>query len=109
MMTWIMIGLMAAVTFYNRYAFFSPHLKFSIGPRLQSLLSYTAPAVLTALWVPIVFVRDAPHAESKALNLDLDNPYFLAGLITVAISALVRKPLVTVVAGVAVFIGLSQF
>lgn len=108
-MIWVMIGLMAAVTFYNRYAFFSPHLKFSIGPRLQSLLSYTAPAVLTALWVPIVFVHDASGGEGKTLNLDLDNPYLMAGLITVAISALVRKPLVTVVSGVAVFIGLSQF
>ncbi|WP_439135701.1 AzlD domain-containing protein [Pseudomaricurvus sp.] len=108
MMIWVMIGLMAAVTFYNRYAFFSPHLKFSIGSRLQSLLSYTAPAVLTALWVPIVFVQHTSAPNEKVLNLNFDNPYFTAGLITVAISALVRQPLVTVIAGVAVFVSLSQ-
>ncbi len=108
MMMWLMIGLMALVTFYNRYAFFSPQLKFSIGPRLQSLLSYTAPAVLTALWVPIVFVSEHPDMEAKQLNWQLDNPYFCAGLITVAISAFVRKPLITVALGVLVFAGWSR-
>jgi len=97
MMLWLLIAAMALITFYNRYAFFSPRLKFSIRPEIQSILQFTAPAVLTALWVPIVFVREG------ALNTQWNDPYLLAGLVTVAVSATLKKPLPTVLIGVAVF------
>ncbi len=101
-MIWLLIVLMALITFSNRYALLSPKLKFSVGPKLQSLLKYTAPAVLTALWVPIVFIR-----EDK-LAIQLDNPYLLAGVITIGIIIITRKPLLTVLLGMAVFILLSH-
>jgi len=97
MMLWLLIGAMALITFYNRYAFFSPRLKFSIRPEIQSILQYTAPAVLTALWVPIVFVKEG------ALNTQWNDPYLLAGVLTVVVSVVLKKPLPTVLIGVLVF------
>lgn len=96
-MLWLLIGAMALITFYNRYAFFSPRLKFSIRPEIQSILQYTAPAVLTALWVPIVFVKDG------TLNTQWNDPYLLAGVVTVVVSATLKKPLPAVLIGVTVF------
>lgn len=96
-MIWVLIGLMALVTFYNRYAFFSPNLKLSIGARTRSMLKYTAPAVLTALWVPIVFVKNTQ------LNTDLTDPYLVAGLLTVVLSLVIKHPLVIVAVGLLIF------
>jgi branched-subunit amino acid transport protein len=96
-MLWLLIGAMALITFYNRYAFFSPRLKFFIRPEIQSILQYTAPAVLTALWVPIVFVKDG------TLNTQWNDPYLLAGAVTVVVSATLKKPLPAVLIGVTVF------
>ena len=96
-MLWLLIGAMALITFYNRYAFFSPRLKFSIRPEIQSILQYTAPAVLTALWVPIVFVKDG------TLSTQWNDPYLLAGMVTVVVSATLKKPLPAVLIGVTVF------
>lgn len=102
-MLWIMIGLMTAITFYNRYAFFSPRIKFSIRPEIQSVLQYTAPAILTALWVPIVFIKD------NAISTNPDNPYLVAGVITIAVSLLLKKPLLIVLIGLLFFSLLSFY
>ncbi|WP_263080805.1 AzlD domain-containing protein [Endozoicomonas sp. Mp262] len=101
-MIWLLLGLMALITFSNRYALFSPRFKFSVGPKLQSLLKYTAPAVLTALWVPIVFIRN------EQLDLQINNPYLIAGVVTIATSLLLKKPLVTVMLGITIFMVLSH-
>ena len=100
-MKWCLLISMATITFMNRYAFFSPRFKLTIGPTLQSLLKYTAPAVLTALWAPIIFIRDS-H-----LNIEINNAYFLAGLFAIVISALIKKPLPTVILAITSFVLLS--
>ena len=97
-----MIGLMTLITFYNRYALLSPNVKITIGPKLQSFLKYTAPAVLTSLWVPIVFVKE------QQINLDLSDPYLSAGLITVIVSLFIRKPLIIVITGLIIFTVLTH-
>jgi branched chain amino acid efflux pump len=96
-MIWILLALMTLITFYNRYALFSPLIKIPLGSRAQSFLRYTAPAILTSLWVPIVFVKD------KNLNTNLTDPYLAAGLITVVVSLLIKKPLVIVITGLLAF------
>ena len=96
-MMWLLIFLMALITFYNRYALMSPKLKLHLGENTQLLLKYTAPAVLTGLWVPIVFTHE------QHLNLDVTSPYLVAGLVTIVISRLVNSPLLVVGLGMGVF------
>ncbi|MEH6816467.1 MAG: AzlD domain-containing protein, partial [Pseudoalteromonas distincta] len=55
MMTTIL--LMACITFFTRYLFLHRALPFKVGPKMQQFLSFSAPAVLTAIWVPIVFLN----------------------------------------------------
>ncbi len=96
-MTWLLIFIMALITFYNRYALMSPRLKLTLGDNAQRLLKYTAPAVLTGLWAPIVFT------EHHQLNTDPTNPYLIAGFVTVVLSRFVKAPLLVVGLGMGAF------
>ncbi len=96
-MTWLLIFTMALITFYNRYALMSPRLKLTLGDNAQRLLKYTAPAVLTGLWAPIVFT------EHHQLNTDITNPYLVAGFVTVVLSRFVKAPLLVVGLGMGAF------
>ncbi len=58
---WIALAGMTGITFSCRYLFFSKTVSFKLGPKVSRLLSYTAPSVMTAMWVPIVFLG---HQES---------------------------------------------
>jgi len=53
---WLALLGMTCITFTCRYFFFSTSVPFELGPKVKRLLSYTAPSVLTAMWVPIVFL-----------------------------------------------------
>lgn len=99
-MTWMMICGMAFITFYNRYFFFIKRMPITLGPRGRRLLEYSMYAVLTALWVPIVFKVEAglPVFESSA---------FLWGTLVAICLVLLRAPsILTVVASTVVFFSL---
>ena len=68
---------MAVITFTTRYLLIHPKLPIRLGPKLSKFLGYSAPAVLTAIWVPIIFVHDGQ------LNVSITNPYFVAAFIAV--------------------------
>lgn len=63
---------MACITFGVRYAFFIRRLPIQVGERFQHFLGFSAPAVLTALWIPIVLFPDGQ------LHADIKSPYLLA-------------------------------
>ncbi|ESP94192.1 MULTISPECIES: AzlD domain-containing protein [Pseudoalteromonas] len=67
----VTIITLACVTFATRYLFLTKNLPFSIGPNFQRFLSYSAPCVLTAIWVPIVLM------PSGKFVTELHNPYLL--------------------------------
>ncbi|CCQ11204.1 hypothetical protein PALB_20780 [Pseudoalteromonas luteoviolacea B = ATCC 29581] len=71
---------MAAITFMTRYLFLHKRLPFEIGPKGQKFLSFSAPAVLTAIWVPIVAL---PSGE---LHLSLTNPYIIGALTAIVVA-----------------------
>ncbi|MBE0364724.1 hypothetical protein PULV_a2479 [Pseudoalteromonas ulvae UL12] len=91
------ILLMACVTFVSRYLFLHRALPFTVGQKLQQFLSYSAPAVLTAIWVPIVLLEDG------ALNLTWHNPYIPAAIVAIAVAAKTNNIYYTSLAGLAVF------
>lgn len=104
-MIWIGILMMALLTFTSRYAFFSSRIKLTMNPSFQRFMGFTAPAILTAIWVPIVF---SPSLEVFEKNLNLNwqqlmTPELIAGLGTMMVSCLTRHTLVTVSLGMIMY------
>ena len=74
-MTLITILLLACITFCSRYLFLHPKLPLRMGAKMTHFLSFSAPAVLTAIWVPIIFIKD------NSFNASITNPYLLAATV----------------------------
>ena len=69
-MIFVTIFLLACITFGTRYLFLEGRLPIRLGPNIKQLLSYSGPAVLTAITAPILFVHD------QQLDVSVGNPYF---------------------------------
>jgi branched-subunit amino acid transport protein len=89
---------MTALVFTSRYLFLEPKLPIRLGVRTQKILSYASPAVLTAIWAPIVFI---PEGE---LGLSLQNPFLLAAIIAVLIAYLTKNVLMTTIVSMVAFL-----
>ncbi len=76
-MTLLTIFLLACVTFGTRYLFLEGRLPIRLGPNLKRLLSFSGPAVLSAITAPILFV----HAQT--LDIALSNAYLWGGVLSV--------------------------
>jgi branched-subunit amino acid transport protein len=96
-MTWLMIILMTVVVFTSRYLFLEPKLPLKLNKNTQHFLSYSAPAVLTAIFAPIVFIRDG------TFNIGLDNPYFVCAIIAAIMAYVTRNVLLTTVVSMGIF------
>lgn len=94
---WLLIALMALVTFSIRYALFARANAISLPPKLERALKYSAPCVLTAIWVPSVLM---PNGE---IDISLANPYFIGGLIAVVIGLWKKNTLLTIVVSMTCF------
>lgn len=101
-MIWLSIALMALITFAVRYVFIARAMPIKISPTLQRLLRYSAPAVLTALTIPIVFF---PQGE---LHLRVDSPFLWGAAIAIGLS-LTRLPTIIVVVGAISAFALLKF
>jgi branched-subunit amino acid transport protein len=89
---------MTALVFTSRYLFLEPKLPIRLGVRTQKILSYASPAVLTAIWAPIVFI---PEGE---LGLSLQNPFLFAAIIAVLIAYLTKNVLMTTIVSMVAFL-----
>ena len=96
-MIWTSLLLMALLVFASRYLFLEPRLPIRLGPRVLHFLHYTSPAVLTAIWAPIVFHRD------DRLAVGLDNPYFIAAILAAVLALTTRNILLTTLISMALF------
>ena len=97
-MTWIILFSVAALVFASRFLLMEPWLPLKLGDRAQQLLRFPAPAVLTAIAAPIVFIRE------EQLSLSMDNQYLLASAVVVAVALATRNTLLTVVLGMVSFL-----
>ena len=96
-MIWLIILAMAGLVFISRYAFLEPKLPLVLSHNTQRFLSYSAPAVLTAILAPIVFVRE------NELSLTLDNNYLIGAVIACIIACYTRNTLLTALVSMGVF------
>ena len=96
---WIILFGMTCITFTCRYLFLSKTLPFELGDKAKKVLSYTAPSVLTAMWVPIVFL-----SENKTEESIFSSPFLIAGLVCVMLSLKLKNTLMIVVLSMLVFL-----
>ncbi|MCF1183387.1 AzlD domain-containing protein [Marichromatium gracile] len=55
------------VIFTSRYLFLEPALPLRLNRHLRGILRYAGPAVLTAIWGPVVFIHGEPGRFALAL------------------------------------------
>ena len=102
-MTLLTIVLLACITFFSRYLFLHPRLPLRLGAKMTHLLSFSAPAVLTAIWVPIIFIKD------NNFNSSLTNPYLLAATVAIITSYKSQNIYLTLATSISTFILLRLF
>lgn len=79
-MTLMTILLLACITFTTRYLFLEGRLPIRLGPNVRHLLSYSGPAVLTAIASPILLVHQ------QQLDLASDNAYLWGALMGIVVA-----------------------
>ncbi len=79
-MTLMTILLLACITFTTRYLFLEGRLPIRLGPNVRHLLSYSGPAVLTAIAAPILIVH------KQQLDLASDNAYLWGALMAIVVA-----------------------
>lgn len=93
------IILMALVTYFTRSIVFIADLR--IPGELEKFLCYVPFAILSTLIFPSLFVRDG------VLLVSMDNHHLVVGIVTIGIAAVVRRPVVTVICGMALMLALK--
>ncbi|EKU38916.1 MULTISPECIES: AzlD domain-containing protein [Acinetobacter] len=96
-MSWFIILGLAAIVFFNRYYFLEPNVKVKLPLIMNKMLNYSAPCLLTAICIPIIFF------EGDNLKGILDNPYIYAAIFCVAIAFYLKRVLLTVIASLIFF------
>ncbi|MDG3085711.1 AzlD domain-containing protein [Vibrio hannami] len=100
-MTAISIILMTLVVFLSRYLFLEPSVPVKLSYGMRRFLSYSSPAVLTAICGPIVF---APDGEAW---IGIDNPYLIAALVAALVMFKTKNLLLSIVVSMALFLLLN--
>lgn len=88
---------MAAIIFCSRYLFLEPRLPISLSSNTLKFLSYAAPAVLSAIWAPIVFIQE------HNLNISFDNNYLICAAVATVLAITTRNTLLTTILSMALF------
>ena len=102
----VAIVLMACITFTVRYLFFTQSFQIRLHPRIERLLVFTAPCILTAMAVPIVFQDGLSKSGEMAL---LSSSYFWAGLLAIGLSLLIRQTLLVILLSMLGFYAMRYF
>ncbi|WP_375748296.1 AzlD domain-containing protein [Vibrio sp. HN007] len=95
------ILLMTLIVFISRYLFLEPSVPLKLTHGMKRFLSYSSPAVLTAIWAPIVF---APEGD---LWLSAVNPYLISAFAAALFMLKTRNLLLTIIVSMALFLLLN--
>ena len=97
-MIWLSILLMTAIVFASRYIFLEPAIPLRLKNTARRFLRYSSPAVLTAIWGPIVFAPEQEFFPS------FENPYLIGALVTGLLIWKTGNVLLTIGVGMGVFL-----
>jgi branched-subunit amino acid transport protein len=95
----LLIAGMAIVTFLIRYPVLALSGKFELSESFLQILRYVPPAVLTAIVVPAVIMPE------DQLLLSYTNARLVGAIAAVAVGLWRKNLLLTIVVGMAVFLG----
>jgi branched-subunit amino acid transport protein len=95
----LLVAGMAAVTFAVRWPVLTVVGRIPLPQPVLDAMKFIPPAVLTAIIVPAVFM------PAGKLNLALDNAYLVAGVASALIAWRAHNLLLTIVLGMAIFLG----
>ena len=98
----VTIVLLACITFGTRYLFLEGRLPVRLGSNIKLFLSYSGPAVLTAITMPILFVHQ------HQLDTNIANPYLWGALAAIAAAYKTANIYWTVGLGILVFTAFSS-
>jgi branched-subunit amino acid transport protein len=101
--TILTIFLLAGITFGTRYLFLEGRLPVRLGSNIKQFLSYSGPAVLTAITMPILFVHQ------HQLDTTLSNPYLWGALAAIAAAYKTANIYWTVGLGTLAFAAVNSF
>lgn len=96
-MSWFMILGLAAIVFFNRYYFLEPNVEIKLPLIMNNMLNYSAPCLLTAICIPVVFF------DGDNLKEVLDNSYIYAAIFCIVISIYLKRVLLSVIASLVFF------
>lgn len=99
---WLLICCTAGIVFVSRFILLEPWLPIQLNESAQKVLRYSAPAVLSAIAAPIIFIRQ------NTLDVSYNNPYLIAAIVVIGISYTMRSLLVAIVLGTLVFLYLKH-
>ncbi|WP_394240925.1 AzlD domain-containing protein [Vibrio astriarenae] len=97
-MIYALILLLTLIVFASRYLFLEPKVPLRLNSKAQRYLSYASPAVLTAIWGPIVFM---PHGE---LVVEDNLPYIIGAVFAVVLARMTKNVLLTTLASICFFL-----
>ncbi|MDV7106177.1 AzlD domain-containing protein [Vibrio sp. TH_r3] len=89
---------MAGLVFFSRYLFLEPKLPIRLNSTTQRLLAYSSPAILTAIWAPIVFIQE------DELAISVTNPYLIGALFAALMVWKTKSVLWTTIVSMALFL-----
>ena len=98
---WLIVFIAGLLTFGMRFSFVWLLGRYEVPPALRRALHFVPPAVLSAIALPELFLRDG-H-----LALELDNTRLLAGLAAVLVALVSKNSLLTILAGMLMLIVLQ--
>lgn len=90
----LLIAGMAIVTFATRYPVLALANRFTMPAAVQRALKFIPPAVLTAIIVPAVLLRDSNAPDFRPGNI-----FLVAGLVATAVAWRTENLLLTIVSG----------
>ena len=96
-MIWLTIILMAIIVFASRHILLEPKVPIRLNQKTLRFLSYSAPAVLTAIFAPIVF---APESQ---LDISFSNPYLICAVVATLLAWLTKNTLLTTIVSMGLF------
>lgn len=102
-MFWIYIICASLLVFVSRYLFLEPSLPLSLNRHFKRLLHYASPAVLTAIWAPIIFM------PKEQFDIGLNNPYLISAVFACLLALRTRNVLFTTLVSLLFFMLLKWF
>ena len=90
-MSWGLLLVMSLIIFINRYVFLEPRVQVKFPQIFEEMLKYSAPCLLTAICVPLIFF-DGENLRNLPFNA-----YFLTAVLCIVLAKCWSKILVSLI------------